>query len=888
MSLFVPRIESSRLINCISAILDSYSLKLVIRPAKDEWIPTSTFPTSVHVELIKLGKIPDPYIGLNEWDVQWVGEADWQFRNTFQLLPKDLSDPNADLVFDGLDTYCTVELNGKVILEANNMFLPYRVAVKKHLVEGSNELVLTFPSTFVKGRELQEKNGKFALWNGDSSRLHVRAAQYTYGWDWGPVLRTIGPWRPIILETYAVRLSDVRISQDVKEDLSATLSVQLEISEAKSDHSAAVVLKSSAGAVVKSADITIKGGRAVVDFKLAKGEVDLWYPVHYGKQALYIVDIQVADKASGLPQSGKQVAAHSQRIGIRRARVVEDPLDGQEGRTFLFEVNNIRIFCGGSNWIPADNFLTTIGTERYRAWLQLLVDGNQNMIRVWGGGIYEDDAFYDVCDELGILVWQDFMFGCGQYPAYDSLVESVKLEAEANVKRMRHHPSLVIWAGNNEDYQVAESLKLELDYDADPTKVDFRKTNFPARYIYENVLPEVVNRLSDTYYHRASPYSGYGKPTTDRTYGDIHQLEFQGSQEPWHNWDILSGRFVSEFGMEGYPNIRTVDYWLGGNEAERYPQSRTMNNHNKADGFERRLELYLVENFKHAFDIESYVYYTQIMQAETLASAYRLWRREWRGKGKEYTAGALVWQINDCWPVTSWAIVDYFLRPKPAYFTIARELRPYTVGMTRKTVKTPLSPYSALYSSIETRIELWGTNSTLEPVQATLEIRSFDVEGGGKLIDTQKQDVTLAPNASTELWKGGLPGEGKRTQDSDPQRAIVVQARLLGAKGQVLARYSNWQVKTCSPPEPFKFIHFPTPEQVGLKISTSKGESSEETLVTLSTSIPIKGIILDVDGDEAKWSDQAIDLVPGDDQVVVVKGLKGRPVKARYLGDGSA
>ncbi|CAE7190017.1 unnamed protein product [Rhizoctonia solani] len=845
--------------------------------AKDEWIPTSTFPTSVHVELIKLGKIPDPYIGLNEWDVQWVGEADWAFRTSFQLQPKDLSELNADLVFDGLDTYCTVQLNGKVILEASNMFLPYRVPVKEHLLEGSNELLLTFPSTFVKGRELQEKHGKFGLWNGDSSRLHVRTAQYTYGWDWGPVLRTIGPWRPITLEAYSVRLSDVRVRQDVKEDLSAKLSVDLEVSEKSSDLSASVVLKSSTGTVIKkSPDLTVKGGQGVAEFEFAKGELDLWYPVGYGKQALYTVDVQVADK------SGKQVAAHSQRIGIRRARVVEDPLEGQEGRTFLFEINNVRIFCGGSNWIPADNFLTTITPERYRAWLQLLVDGNQNMVRIWAGGIYEDDSFYDTCDELGILVWQDFMFGCGQYPAYDSLLESVKLEAEANVKRMRHHPSLVIWAGNNEDYQVAESLKLELDYDADPNKVDFRKTNFPARHIYEVVLPEVVNRLSDTHYHRASPYSGYGKPTTDRTYGDIHQWNvWHGSQEPWHNWDILSGRFVSEFGMEGFPNIRTVDYWLGGDKNERYPQSRIMNNHNKADGFERRLELYLVENFKHAFDIESYVYYTQIMQAETLASAYRLWRREWRGRGKEYTSGALVWQINDCWPVTSWAIIDYFLRPKPAYFTIARELRPYTVGMTRKIVKTPLGPKSALYSSIETRLEVWGTNSTLETKKATLELRSFDIENGGKLIDTQNLDVGLAPNSSTELWKGVLPGEGKRTRDSDPHKAIVVQARLLDTNGEVLARYSNW-------PEPFKFIHFPTPEQVGLKISTSNGKAIDEALIVLSTSIPIKGIILDVEGEDAKWSDQAIDLVPGDDQTVIVKGLKGREVKARYLGDGSA
>ncbi|KAG8751587.1 hypothetical protein FRC11_009244, partial [Ceratobasidium sp. 423] len=319
-----------------------------------------------------------------------VGEADWAFRTSFQLQPKDLSEPNADLVFDGLDTYCTIKLNGKVILEADNMFLPYRVPVKEYLVEGSNELLLTFPSTFIKGRELQEKHGKFALWNGDSSRLHVRTAQYTYGWDWGPVLRTIGPWRPITLETYTVRLSDVRVRQDVKEDLSANLSVELEVSDKSSDLSASVVLKSPTGAVIKkSPDLLFKSGRGTAEFELAKGEVDLWYPVGYGKQALYTVEVQVADKF------GKQVATHSQRIGIRRARVVEDPLEGQEGRTFLFEINNIRIFCGGSNWIPADNFLTTITPDKYRAWLKILVEGQQNMVRVWAGGIYEDDSFYD-------------------------------------------------------------------------------------------------------------------------------------------------------------------------------------------------------------------------------------------------------------------------------------------------------------------------------------------------------------------------------------------------------------------------------------------------------------------------------------------------------------
>jgi len=301
-----------------------------------------------------------------------------------------------------------------------------------------------------------------------------------------------------------------------------------------------------------------------------------------------------------------------------------------------------------------------------------------------------------------------------------------------------------------------------------------------------------------------------------------------------------------------------------------------MNNHNKADGFERRLELYLVENFKHAFDMDSYVYYTQIMQAETLASAYRLWRRNWQGKGREYTAGALVWQINDCWPVTSWAIVDYFLRPKPAYFTIARELRPYTVGMTRKDKTTFADDRSAAFFTIETILEIWGTNSTLTEKKVTLEVTSFDLHNSDWR-DKWSKEVVLAPNSSTELFKGQLPGQPKRTLASEVPKTIIVSARLLGGSGEVLGRYSNW-------PEPFKYIHFPDVKDLSLKITPSAdGESVE-----LTTKKPIKGIVLDVEGGDVSWSDQAIDLVPDDPQVVRAKGLKGRSVKARFLGDGTA
>ncbi|KAG8218701.1 glycoside hydrolase family 2 protein [Butyriboletus roseoflavus] len=803
-----------------------------------------------------------------------IGEADWAFKNTFTVTGKDLAAANTDLVFEGLDTFASITLASilssiskfQTSISTENQFITYRTPVRPLLRVGANDLLITFASAFKKGRALEKANGKLHLWNGDSSRLHVRKAQYNYGWDWGPVLMTVGPWKPIKVHTYDVYLADVDIRSVVSEALDVKISVDLLLSD-KFSSSTSITLKSPQGDVVYTENVKVESGNARAEFSFPSGELHLWYPVHCGKQPLYSIVVTISDAA------GQIVDSKTERIAFRRVRVVEEPLVDQPGKTFLFEVNNIRIFCGGSNWIPADSFLTTVTTERYRAWLQLLIDGNQNMIRVWGGGVYEADTFYDICDELGILVWQDFMFGCGQYPAYDSFLKLVEIEAEQNVKRLRHHPSVVIFAGNNEDYQLAESINI-VDY-SDETS-DFRKTKFPARFIYERTLPSIVSKFCDTHYHRSSPYSTPGVVTTDKTLGDLHQWNvWHGSQEPWHNWDILAGRFVSEFGMEGYPNIRTVDHWLAGDQAERYPQSRVNNNHNKADGFERRLELYLVENFKHAFDMESYVYYTQIMQAETLASAYRLWRRNWRGKGREHTAGALVWQINDCWPTTSWAIIDYFLRPKPAYFAIARELRPFTVGMMRKENKTFSDEQSAADFKIETILQIWGTNSTLTEKKGRFEVTLFELHSDWT--HQLEENIVLRANSSTELFSGPLPGQPVRTKLSQVPRVIVASARLLDESGVVMGRYSNW-------PEPFKFIKFPAIKDLGLVVQIGgDGES-----VHLSSKKPIKGIVLDVEGEDVKWSDQAIDLVPGDPQVIRATGLNGRDVKVRFLGDGTA
>ncbi|KIM68561.1 glycoside hydrolase family 2 protein [Scleroderma citrinum Foug A] len=827
-----------------------------------EWLPVTNFPTTVHVELLKLGRIPDPFLGANEWEVQWIGESDWTFKNVFMVTDTDLAETHVDLVFEGLDTYATVTLNGEVILETENQFVTYRVAVKQHIQPGSNNLEIIFGSTFKKGRQLEKDNGKFQLWNGDSSRLHVRKAQYNYGWDWGPILMTVGPWKPIGLHAYDIRIVDVDIRCRVSETLDAEAIVDVELSE-NTPGSISVILSDVNGTVVRCYNrTTLESGRTHMHFTFIPGEMDLWYPVHYGKQPLYTIEVQVKD-------AGKRILdSRRERIAFRRIRVVEEELVDQPGKTFLFEVNNIRIFCGGSNWIPPDSFLTTMSPQRYRAWLQLLVDGNQNMVRIWGGGIYEADAFYDTCD---VLVWQDFMFSCGQYPGYDSFLKLVETEAEQNIKRLRNHPSVVILTGNNEDYQLAESLGI-IDYSDESS--DYRCTKFPARYIYEHTLPSIVNKFCDIHYRRGSPYSAPGVPTTDPTLGDLHQWNvWHGSQEPWQSWDKLSGRFVSEFGMQGFPNIRTVDHWLHDCREERFPQSRLNNQHNKAAGFERRLEVYLVENLRHGFDMDSYVYFTQIMQAEALATAYRLWRRNWRGKGREYTSGALVWQLNDCWPTTSWAIVDYFMRPKPAFFAIARELNPFTVGMTRRERTTYPDELSAASFTIETILEVWGTNCTLTEKKVELELSIFELDSAWS--DTYTMDVVLAPNSSTELFCDQLPGQPVRTKLNEVPRTIIASARILDETGRVLSRSSNW-------PEPYKYIQFPAIQDLGLKITTgSDGESVE-----LSSEKPIKGIVLDVEGEDVRWSDQAIDLVPGDRQIVKAVGLRGRDVTVRFLGDG--
>jgi len=321
---------------------------------------------------------------------------------------------------------------------------------------------------------------------------------------------TCGPWRPIELEIYTSRIADLYLATEVDKSLkSAEVVTKADVEGEGSEVRFEISVN---GTAVGSETVRVQEGYATATFRTQDPE--LWYPATYGKQPLYLL-------TASLISGDKVYDKASKRFGLRRAQLIQRKLDDAPGTTFFFEINNTPIFCGGSNWIPADNFIPRIKPQRYRDWVKLIVDGNQVMVRVWGGGIFEEQTLYDACDEMGVLVWQDFLFGCGNYPAFPEFLDLVKREATANVKLLRHHPSIVIWAGNNEDYQYQESENLDYDpNDKDPQ--NWLKSSFPARYIYEKLLVDITKELTpNTYYHFGSPWGG--SDTRDPTAGDIHQ-----------------------------------------------------------------------------------------------------------------------------------------------------------------------------------------------------------------------------------------------------------------------------------------------------------------------------------------------------------------------------
>ncbi|KAJ3412271.1 hypothetical protein HDV05_001030 [Chytridiales sp. JEL 0842] len=896
-------------ISSSNAALDAAKDDILVK----SWKPVASVPSNVHLDLKALDLIPEPFENTNENDLQWIGERDWWYKCEFTVDQATLdlvksANVKADLVFDGLDTFATVFLNGAEVYKSDNMFIAHRVAaVNSKLVLGTNTLHILFESAFLKGIAAQKADPQIReCWNGDASRTYIRKAQYHWGWDWGPVFMTCGPWLPAKLEIItAGRIEDVWAVSELNDKFTeATVKVQVETvdaaagSDIKLDLYAPGTSASSGAKPLQTTTVKVANNAAAHTFKVSTPA--LWWPVGSGAQPLYTLT------ATLLASS----AAHhsvSHRIGLRRIRIVENPIaptitnadptpkqkEAAQSTTFYFEVNGKPIFAAGANWIPADNFLPRVSEASYTKWMQLAVNANFNMVRVWGGGIYETNKFYDLCDEMGLLVWQDFMFACGTYPAHPDFVANVDKEARYNLKRLRNHPSICIWTGNNEDYAYAEGAPhLNFDPKSNDEK-QWAASGFPARLIYEKVLPKACTDLwPQITYRPGSPYGG--TTSADPLVADVHQWNvWHGTQEPYQNYGLLAGRFVSEFGMQGFPDYKTLMKM----HAPSYPVSKmhessiVVDHHNKATGFLRRIACYVHENLRFKTGLENYAYATQLMQAEALGHAYRLWRRQFQGVGKEKVSGALVWQLNDCWPCVSWAIVDYHHRPKPSYFAIKRETAPVTLGSER-------NPVNAKSTDTSFTTQIWGSNFTTSPVNATLTVKAFNLTTPstfGTLLATTTHKVTLPPNQSTELpyYTHPLP-----TPLVEGASNILVFSTLTDSStGKILAKSYDW-------PQPLRYMPYPT---LNPHLTTTYTQTTPTTFtVTLQTAKPVKGVLLSVEpqgfkgynvageadaiaavADKVEFEDNLVDVVPG--EVVEIKGkgalLEGWVVKARYYGE---
>lgn len=832
------------------------------------------------MDLLANGKIPDPYVDMNELAVQWVGEKTWIYK--LQFTPPATTHKFTDIVFEGLDTFAKVTLNGKEILASDNMFVSYRVNINDAMIpDQENVLEIEFDSALLKGRQLVEEHKhehEFYVRQSEAGRVAVRKAQYNWGWDWGPILMTAGPWKPVYLDQYTAKLDDIWVQHLVGDDLQSCSGFLLATVEgdAGADATVKFTLTLDNETILEAESKVDNNGTAQAPFGLSNPK--LWYPFRYGSPVRYSF-------TASLHRSSAQLDTKTRLVGFRKTELVQE--DDSHGKSFYFRINNIDVFAGGSCWIPADNMVSQISPQRYYDWVKLAVEGNQDMIRVWGGGIYEDDAFMAACDELGVLVWHDFQFACASYPTYKSYLDTFTLEATQQIQRFRWRPSVVVWAGNNEDYQVQERYKLDYDY-ANKDPDSWLKSSFPARYIYEYLLPELLKEHDPhNLYHPSSPW-GDGKPWADLTVGDMHQWNiWHGTMEKYQDAAAMSGRFVSEFGMAAYPHVSTNKAAIT-DASQLYPGSMMLDFRNKAIGHERRTATYIAENFRFRDGFGEFTHLSQTVQSETMRWAYKTWRRQWNTPGQRKCGGVLVWQLNDCWPTASWAVVDYYLVKKPAYYAIARAMRTIDVGVTRTVFDwCQTTELVDEFSGLKTgqidlseaarkgTFDVWIASSAVEEIEVSLTVRFISIKTGKDVCAPIQRKTIAGANRTTEvIEKEALPASIPDADDYTVPFAVakhdpyVVHATLTLPDGTVVSD-SAW-------PDPIKYLDF-----AARNVQFAASEDGEH--VTISAEKPVKAFVFE-ETPGMKLSDNGFDIMPGEDVTVRVQGSKVQDLLWTHIG----
>ncbi|MEU0489849.1 glycoside hydrolase family 2 protein [Nocardiopsis sp. NPDC006139] len=662
-------------------------------------------PGSTHLDLLAAGLIPDPYLDAAEAELAWAHRTDWRYTLTFDAdAPAD--GERVDLVFDGLDTIATVTLNGHVLGTSANMHRSHRFDARAALRAGSNELTVDLRSALAYAEEQRERLGARPHVNAHPYNM-VRKMACSFGWDWGPDLQTAGIWKPVRLERWTTaRLAGVRPLVTVDPDGTGRVEVHADIERAGED--TPLVLTATVAGRTATAALAADAASGTVTVEVP--DADLWWPVGYGDQPLYDLDVT-------LGRDGAEPDTAHRRIGFRTVTVDTEP--DAHGTPFTVTVNGRPIFAKGANWIPDDHFLTRITRERLEQRVGQAVDAHMNMLRVWGGGIYETEDFYDVCDERGVLVWQDFLLACAAYPEEEPLWGEFEAEARENVARLASHPSLALWNGGNENLWGHEDWGW---------KEQLGDLTWGHRY-YTELFPRIVAELDPTrFYSDGSPYSPGLTPEESHPNAEAH-----GTRHEWDVWnrtdhrayrDIVP-RFCSEFGFQGPPTWSTLTEWI--HDEPLTPESPVFLLHQKAEDGNGKLARGLTLHLPTPTTFADWHWATQLNQARAVALGVEHYRSWW-----PRTAGSLVWQLNDCWPVTSWAAVDGQGRRKPLWYALRAAHAPRLLTLQPR----------------DGRLVLIAVNDTDEPWEAPLRVerRHF----GGGILDGTETALAVPPRSTAE------------------------------------------------------------------------------------------------------------------------------------------
>lgn len=706
----------------------------------DSWLPAAV-PGTVHTDLLQNSIIPDPFIGTNNLNLGWVDETDWEYTLDFRVNDDLLKNRHIELIFDGLDTYADVYLNGALVLKADNMFRRWTIDCSKLLTQSENNIRIVFKSALVEVRR-KSKNLHYTLPGGEWAL--VRKAPYHFGWDWGPRFVTVGIWKPVYLKIWEkASIKDIQVHTiSVNKDKAALNAI---ISILSAEDLKTTVSISYGSKKISDIKVDLKKGENRIPIPFEIRSPKLWWCNGSGEQHLYKLDFTV--KGSNLKIS-KAIS-----YGIRTVNLVQE--SDSIGKSFLFKVNGVPVFMKGANIIPRHSFIPSASESDLRKLMKSAASSGVNMLRVWGGGVYEDDLFYHLCDSLGILVWQDFMFAGSMYPGDSAFLNNVKEEVIQQVSRLRNHPSIALWCGNNEVDEAWHNWGWQKQYNM--SKADSAKIWQDYLNLFQKLIPDEISKEdSERPYWSSSPKNGWGRKQS-MTEGDSHYWGIWWGFEPFSVYKTKVPRFMSEYGFQGFPNSKTV---FSFSKDGIKPDSLELLAHQKHPVGYQTINKYSQQEGFYPKSLDENIYLSQVVQSigyRTAIESHRL--------AKPRCMGTLYWQLNDCWPVVSWSSIDFYGRWKAVQYTIRNAYKPILISS----------------QIIENRVEVRAVSDYQQPTDGLLKVFVYSLNGD--ILRGWEQQVTKKANTSELLFN-----EPYQFNSADSAN-IFVYAEFIAKSGEMFNSY---------------------------------------------------------------------------------------------------